>query len=491
MFNNIVPGDTQFDKTFTVSGDGENVSNLNEEIDEDGNNLYTELGLGQYETVDILAYSLDGGASVADDGDCYTQRALKLVQCTLEVGSLTGFVRNDQPFNLYEELGFSYDLEVNSIDNLVFTKQVDGGPEEIIQDPESHLFDYDGGSTVVLETYDNQDPEGCSVSRTFTVSLCNLGVNSNIATPAAGANFIPIDYFFGYSDTTEYYIKIHATLSGNVGTSGGIFGLVNTDANFITGGNVRPERVLSDDYGVRLTQEEITNGIPNDEIALYNIFLKPDTPIPSGGFKQISFYAVEPGVENCEVTTGRITLAEGVPHARFVTLAYRTVNQVVICPCSNYNYSTIRVWYYTEKNLNNQEGLFNYNGTLTYTVTPEKLAETNTQIFWEPGSDNFNPDYGVYYTDDRLIEGNDEIGFEAAKASGGGPGNSNYRALSGHYINLFADVEINELERVSYATFNRNILPPNVSWTESSLLNCEVCGDSLNENISINDRIRR
>jgi hypothetical protein len=481
MFNNIVPGDTQYYKTFTISGDRKNVLALNEEIDEDGNNLYKEEGLGQYETVDILAYSLQGGASVADGGDCYTQRALKLVQCTLEVGSLSGFISNLQPFNLYEQLGFSYDLEVNTKDNLVFTKQVNGGTKEIIQDPQSHLFDYDGGSTVVLEMYDNQDPKGCSVSRTLTVSLCNLGANSNILTPAPAANFIPIDYFFGYSDTTEYYVKIHTESTGNItsvggGKVGGKVGPVTIDDNFITADNIKSGRTFSSDYGVKLTPDEIINGIPNDEIQLAEIFLRDNATLPSNGFKQISFYAVEPGVENCKVTTGRLPLASAVPHARFTVLVRNDsrAESQWICPCPNYSWKYIKVWYYTEKNLSNPEGLFIYNEVKRATVTPAILAETNTQIFWVQGTDGSSNGY---------FQGNDTLGFEAARDSGGGTGIIAHRAPTGYYMNSFGDITLStQLQtgneyRYSYAKFNKYTYPPNNSWTNSGTKDCNYeCG---------------
>ena len=489
VFNNIVPGDTQFYKTFTVTGDGENVENLNEEVDEDGDNLYSEEGLSQYETLTILAYSATGGESVADDGDCYTQRTLKLVQCTLEVGSLSGFVRSGQPFNLYEDLGFIYDQDVNNTDNLVFTKQINGGTEEIIDDPESHLFEYDGGTTVVLEMYDNEDPEGCSVSRTLTVSLCNLGVNTGVALTPAGQNFIPIDFFFGYSDTTEYYVKIHTVSTGNVNIiggdliiGGGLIGPVTLDDNFINSDNIKEGRTLTSEYGVLLTQDEINNGIPNDEIQLAEIFLRDGATRPSNGFKQISFYAVEPGVENCEVTTGRLDLADGVPHARSTTLVRKGNNPEAgyICPCPDFSWKYIRVWYYTERSISYPQGIFRDNdGNPVAFPSPKQLAETNTQIFWISGNDG----------EDNFIKGNDTLGLEAARDSGGGRGNTSHRAPTGYYMSPNGDIILGQnnqtggnISRYSYAKFNRTIFPSNISWTNQDEEDCDtICNGAIED----------
>ena len=425
VFNSLVPGGTKFYKGFEIFGDS--VGNLNNELDEDGDNVYNETNLTQYSTATILAYSELGSENV-EGGDCFATRVIQLVRCTLQTNAIEGSVsnlRNDTFYNLFQDIGIAFDSTVNTTPNISFTKQVNGGAEINIDNPENHQFNHQPEDTVVVKMFDNNDPTGCKVTRNFIIGSCYIAarlthINNGddySGAPDAGDFWKPLQHFLGGSDTTEYYIKIHTQFTGNNGP-----GVIDPDTgvviNLPSTSYLRPETTNStytvvqidsvtnqgatiEEYAALLKPEDLQNGIENNEIAIFNKFKgTPNQAPPINGITHIEFIAKEPAVNGCVVSTGKMPLAEFIIVARYIRLNKNSNTNMLgqgqcLCLGEDWMQNDALYYYRTPATLDNPLGL-EYDGIAELAANRIRIYKTEEAALNDLNNVNQRAPNGTY-----------------------------------------------------------------------------------------------
>lgn len=353
-FGGLVAGNTKFYKEadYIISADEESVQFNGDEIDTLGSTYsFTETELPQYGTIKVLAYSPEGSLQV-DDGDCFQEREIKRVDCTIEDLSSTVNAINTENINLTDH--FNYDSTVNSTDNLEFSTDEDFG--NIIESQGTVFENFDEGDSVEVFVRDSEDPTGCKSSRVFLMSSCPLNLQ-NIFTPEPNiGRFFPRDYFGNYDSNTSFYIKAFYN-PGDGRTE--VFNTNNTDF------------AVSDDYGVLISDEILENGFLNNQIEIWNTFRNNSpTSTPTTGITEIQFWAVdEPGT--CEQFTELITVEQSLERVRklfnlrFISDSSNQNPDPFMCLCvdidagrPNYPQNSQRrnVYYETEKTIEHPNG---------------------------------------------------------------------------------------------------------------------------------------